>query len=128
MPRAGCRCALRAIRTLLAPTATGAPRKVLVPRTLYKLLWQCGVTSKLWSGVWPSDLAPSGTIVPVEGAPLDVAGSGLPGALATDGAYLYVHSSAGLLKVGTGFHGTEAGRVYAELRGFASNQAPTCNL
>ena len=115
------RCALRAIRTLLAPSASDTPRRVLVPHTLHKLLWQCGVASKLWNGGWPSTLAPSDTAIAIEGAPVDL-GPRLLGAVVSDGAYLYVHCSVGLLKVGTGFHGTEGGRAYAELRGFASSQ------
>ncbi|CAG0881435.1 unnamed protein product [Darwinula stevensoni] len=43
----------------------------------------------------------------------DSLGPGKPACIASDGNYLYIHGSHGLLKVGTGYGGTVRGYVYA---------------
>ncbi len=43
-------------------------------------------------------------------------------AIATDGSYLYVHSPAGLHKVGTGQNGTTPGQVYEAIKGYRAHE------
>lgn len=42
--------------------------------------------------------------------------------IATDGSYIYVHSSMGLMKIGTGANGTSPGYVYAHIRGYRAKE------
>lgn len=108
---------LRAIRALLAPKI-GQPRLTRVPKPLYQALYQAGLAKELWSSPWPTTLSHT-TDITVPGEPV-FAGEVMLGMVATDGAFLYVHSSsAGLYKLGSGLHGTMPGYVYAELPGFA---------
>eukprot|EP01102_Stenamoeba_stenopodia_P016632 TRINITY_DN5830_c0_g6_i1.p1 TRINITY_DN5830_c0_g6~~TRINITY_DN5830_c0_g6_i1.p1 ORF type:complete len:1023 (-),score=205.49 TRINITY_DN5830_c0_g6_i1:527-3211(-) len=41
-----------------------------------------------------------------------------PSSIATNGAYLFVHNKDGLFKIGTGFQGTEKGKVYQHVQDF----------
>eukprot|EP00463_Aulacantha_scolymantha_P001344 TRINITY_DN1979_c0_g1_i1.p1 TRINITY_DN1979_c0_g1~~TRINITY_DN1979_c0_g1_i1.p1 ORF type:complete len:215 (-),score=53.28 TRINITY_DN1979_c0_g1_i1:156-737(-) len=45
--------------------------------------------------------------------------------MATDGTYLYTHSRVGLLKIGTGKHGTTPGLVYGAIHEYRANERST---
>jgi hypothetical protein len=48
----------------------------------------------------------------------------LRSAVASDGSYLYLHSSSGLAKLGTGYNGTFAGHLYVSKPRYRASEKP----